>query len=237
MLSASPDLQAEIQSIVEAALIAEQPPAEEELKALKTKRDAITKRIKLIFEIAGDDSVNEAREQVSELRRQQREMNSRIEIAKQHDNKPKYDVGSLVESIIQRLTGLGRSVGTMPIYPLRQVLAAVTDSMTADMLTREVVMTLRVPEKALGDIEKSIEQLCLEQSSHSPMLPQAQRENEAILATIRCEFERQAQTQCFKCRRIKKSSMIDAKHQAGFTFLCEMDRRLSDWRCQRRRPC
>jgi hypothetical protein len=102
-------------------------------------------------------------------------------------------------------------MGGMPVYPLRQVLATLVESMTADMRTREVRIVLGVPSIALADAETPIETLSLRQTSASSTLSQDQEGVILAIARITCTLERgQRHVPCFLCIHRFKSGIISA---------------------------
>ena len=115
------------------------------------------------------------------------------------------DVEAVIDSLISRLDDLGSQMESLPTFALRQVLTAFTASMEADMHTREVVMTVRVPKSAIINTKTPLNELCLETSSQSSTVSQAQN-LAVVIATIRCEHNRKGGKQCFSCRRSRKAA-------------------------------
>jgi hypothetical protein len=200
-LMAMPMLVKEVEAAVAVVLAEKEPPTEGEIAQLKQQKEAISKKIMAILDVI-DAAEPEAKVKIAELKRQQRQIEERLREMAVVTTKGTADAATLVESVVRRLRGLGESIGGMPTYPLRQVLATLVESMTADMQTREVRIALRLPEMSLADAETPIETLSLRQTSPSSTLSRDQQEASLAFARIICTFERQQrQAPCFKCRR------------------------------------
>ena len=204
-LLAMPELRDELRLAVEAAVNARKPASPMALADLQRKLDGVRAQIKITLDILTPETQEEGRAKVAELSQKRRELEALIRQTKESEQAPALDVEATVESLVQRMADLGKELESLPVYPLRQVLVAMTDSMTADMETREVVMTLRVPPMAISDAKTPIADLCLQHSSGSSTGWQAQNPAPAI-ATIHCEHHREAQKQCFTCRRVKRAA-------------------------------
>ena len=112
----------------------------------------------------------------------------------------------IVDAVSNRLVNLADELPNLPVYQLRQVLAAITQSLTADMMTREVEMVLKLPAAAINDAKTAISELCLQQTSQSSTLWQTQLDECLVLARIRCDYERLCGNPCFTCRRLPKAA-------------------------------
>ena len=140
------------------------------------------------------------------LKNEQQEINIRITQVQQSGIHQTENLDDIVDAVIKRLTNLADELPNLPIYQLRQLLAAMTASMTADMVTRDVEMVLRLPSNAVNDAKTAISELCLQQSSGSSTLWQTQLDECLVLARIRCDYERLCGKPCFTCRRLPKAA-------------------------------
>ena len=140
------------------------------------------------------------------LKNEQQEINIRITQVQQSSIHQTVNVDEIVDAVITRLTNLVDELPNLPTFQLRQLLAAMTASMTADMVTREIEMTLKLPSAAIHDVKTGISQLCLQQHSGSSTLWQAQLDETLVLARIRCDYARISGKQCFRCRRLLKAA-------------------------------
>ena len=199
-LLAMPELRDEVKSAVVAALAPQQPPEKVELERLKKERSALSRRISSILKVIDGDAP-EAKAEIAELQRQQREIDLRLREVETITVPFDLDAASLTDSIMERLRNLGQSIESLPTFQLKQVLAALTDSMTVDMVTRTVSFTVRVPPSALFDAKTAIETLSLRQTSPSSTVSRAQQHTACSLVRIACAFSRVSQKQCFLCRR------------------------------------
>lgn len=206
-LKAMPDLRDEIRRAVESVLASQRPSTVDDLTKCQKQYESISKKIRVILEIANGDTIIEAREQIAKLQTEQRAIESRIKESQQAKTVGGGDdVEQIVGSIMVRLEHLADELLNLPTYQLRQVLAAMTASMTADMVTREVEMVLKLPSMAVNDAKTAISALCLQQSLGSSISWQAQLGQSLVLATIRCDFQFKARKQCFKCRRLPRAA-------------------------------
>ena len=206
-LKAIPDLRDEIRRAVESALASQRPSTVDDLTKCQKQYESLSKKIRVILEIANGDTIIEARERIAKLQTEQRAIESRIKEAQQAKTvSDGDDVEQVVGSIMVRLEHLANELPNLPIYQLRQLLAAMTASMTADMVTREVEMVLRLPSTAVNDAKTAISELCLQQHSRSSTVLQAQLNETLVLARIRCDYARISGKQCFQCRRLPKAA-------------------------------
>ena len=141
------------------------------------------------------------------LKEEQRTIENRIkEIQQAESGVDPLDTDQIVGSIMVRLEHLVDELPSLPVYQLRQVLVAITQSLRADMMTREVEMTLKLPSAAIHDVKTAISELCLQQSSGSSTVWQAQLNESLVLARIQCDYARISGKQCFQCRRLPKAA-------------------------------
>ena len=140
------------------------------------------------------------------LKNEQQEINIRITQVQQSGIHQTENLDDIVDAVIKRLTNLADELPNLPIYQLRQLLASTTASMTADMVTREIEMTLKLPFAAIYDVKTAISELCLQQSSGSSTVWQAQLNESLVLTRIRCDFKFKARKQCFQCFRLPRAA-------------------------------
>ena len=140
------------------------------------------------------------------LKNEQQEINIRITQVQQSGIHQTENLDDIVDAVIKRLTNLADELPNMPVYQLRQLLAAMTHTLTADMVTRDVEMVLRLPSTAVNDAKTAISALCLQQSSRSSTVWQAQLNESLVLTRIRCDYARISGKQCFQCRRLSKAA-------------------------------
>ena len=205
-LKALPELKADLRWAVEEVLKDQRPSTPSEPDELKRELDTILAKIKMTFDIATPDTQEESKARLTELGQRRRELERLIRQAKETEKDPMHDIETIVESLAARLNLLADQMDDLPIYQLRQVLAALTNSLTANMLTREVVMDLRVPPMAVSDLKTAIPELCLQTTSESSTVSATQLAPPPVLATIRCEYERVEQKQCYRCRRMPRAA-------------------------------
>jgi hypothetical protein len=122
-----------------------------------------------------DGDAPEAKAEIADLQRQQRQIDQQLHAA-QRTTANIMDAATAVQSMMERLMNRGRSIESLSVYQLRQVLAALVQSATANMLTREVEISLRVPQKVFSDAKTAIETLCLQQTSPSSTVDEAQQD-------------------------------------------------------------
>jgi hypothetical protein len=118
---------------------------------LKRQHDKLTTKIKITLDLVTPETQDDAKATLAELSRQRREIDAKMREIKESEQVPAIDVEATVDSLVERIGHLGEQLGTLPAYPLRQVLDAFIKDMTADMVTREVEITLRVPQSAIID--------------------------------------------------------------------------------------
>ena len=206
-LEAMPDLRDQVRGAVESVLASQQPSTADGLMKWKKQYETISKKISVILEIVNGDTIAEAREKIAKLRKQQATIELLIKQAQQADTTTDDDkVEKLIDAVIKQLSNLADELPNLPTYQLRQVLAAMTASMTADMVTREVEMTLKLPAVAVNDAKSAISQLCLQQSSGSSISWQTQLNEALVLARIRCDYTRIRGKQCFQCYRLPRAA-------------------------------
>ena len=158
-------------------------------------------------------AVPEVKDKIVALTNQQRDIDARIKQAQQSSTNQAANIDEMVDTVVVRLEHLADELPNFPVYQLRQVLAAMTESTIADMVTREVEMTLKLPSAAINDAKSAISQLCLQQTSRSSTLWQTQLNEALVLGIIRCEFRFQARKQCFKCRRLPRAARSETCDQ------------------------
>ena len=206
-LQAMPDLRNEIRAIVQAELALQQPDTAATLEELQQQRTALSKQITRLLDIDENDEISEIKAKILAVKDEQRAIDNQIKQAQQADVVGgSDDVEQIVDSITMRLEHLADELPNLPVYQLRQVLAAITQSMTADMVTREVEMTLKLPAVAVNDTKSAISQLCLQQSSGSSISWQTQLNEALVLARIRCDYTRMRGKQCFQCYRLPRAA-------------------------------
>ncbi|MGC8541991.1 MAG: recombinase family protein, partial [Phycisphaerae bacterium] len=206
-LRAMPDLRHQIKISVQAELAAQQPDTADTLEILQQQHAALSKKITRLLEIDSDDEIPEVKVKIRTLTNERSAIENRIKEAHQTDTAADGDdVEKIVDAVIKRLTNLSNEISSLPTYQLRQVLAAITQSLTADMMTREVEMVLKLPTAAINDAKTAISELCLQQSSQSSTVWETQLNESLVLARIRCDYERLSGKQCFTCRRLKQAA-------------------------------
>jgi len=204
-LLAMSDLRDELRLAVEAAVNARKPASPMALADLNRKLDGVKAQIKVTLDILTPETKEEGQAKLGELSQKRRELEALIRQTKESEQAPVLDVDATVESLVQRLKDLGAQLETLPVYTLRQVLVAMTDSMTVDMFTREVTMTLKIPPMAISDAKTALSDLCLQTSSGSSTVLGAQN-TPSVIATIHCTHARVSQKQCFACQRVKRAA-------------------------------
>ena len=201
-LRAMPDLRDEITKIVQAELAAQQPDTADTLDQLLLQRTAISKKISRLLDFETDDPIPEVKDKIVALKNEQRDIDARIMQAQQSSTNQTENVDEIVDTVAVRLAHLADELPNLPTFQLRQLLVAITHSLTADMFTREVELVLKLPSVAINDAKTAISQLCLQHTSRSSISWQAQLNESHVLATIRCDFQFKARKQCFKCHRL-----------------------------------
>ena len=206
-LRAMPDLRDQIKLIVQTELAAQQPDAADTLEELQQQHAAVSKKITRLLDIDSDSAIPEVKVKILALKEEQRTIENRIkEIQQAESGVDPLDTDQIVGSIMVRLEHLVDELPSLPVYQLRQVLVAITQSLRADMMTREVEMTLKLPSAAIHDVKTAISELCLQQSSGSSTVWQAQLNESLVLARIQCDYARISGKQCFQCRRLPKAA-------------------------------
>ena len=206
-LRAMPDLRDEITRIVRAELAAQQPDTADTLEQLQQQYVAVSKKITRLLDIDSDGAIPEVKVKILALKGEQRAIEKRIKETQQAESGvDALDIDQIVDAVMVRLEHLSDELPNLLVYQLRQVLAAMTHTLTADMMTREVEMVLRLPSTAVNDVKTAISELCLQQSSGSPTLWQTQLDECLVLARIRCDYERLCGKPCFTCRRLPKAA-------------------------------
>ncbi|MGC8624055.1 MAG: recombinase family protein [Phycisphaerae bacterium] len=167
-LRAMPDLKDQIKLIVQAELAAQQPDTADTLEQLQQQHIAFSNKITRLLDIDSDGAIPEVKVKILALREEQRTIENRIKETQQAESGVDHlDTDQIVDSIMSRLEHLADELPNLPIYQLRQLLAAMTHTLTADMVTREVEMVLKLPSAAINDAKTAISELCLQQSSGS----------------------------------------------------------------------
>jgi uncharacterized protein YPO0396 len=203
-LKAMPGLRDQIKLIVQTELTAQQPDAADTLEELQQQYAAVSKKITRLLDIDSDSAIPEVKVKILALKEEQRTIENRIkEIRQAESGVDPLDTDQIVGSIMVRLEHLADELPNLPVYQLRQLLAAMTHTLTADMVTREVEMVLRLPSAAVNNAKTAISELCLQQSSGSSTLWQAQFNESIVLTRIRCDYARISGKQCFTCRRLR----------------------------------
>jgi|GEM_PF-2372858 len=206
-LRAMPGLRDQIKIIVRTELAAQQPDTADTLEILQQQHSALSKKFTRLLDLDLDDAISEIKVKILALKEEQRAIENRIKEAQQAESGvDTVDIDQIVDTVVVRLEHLADELPNLPVYQLRQVLAAMTASMTADMVTREVEMTLKLPSVAINDAKSAILQLCLQQNSRSSTVWQAQLSQSLVLARIRCDYERLSGKQCFKCYRLPRAA-------------------------------
>ncbi len=168
-LHAMPDLRDRINHIVRTELAAQKPQTADTLESWKQQLADISKKITRLIELDEDNPMPEVKAKLKELDEQRRNIEQQMqEVQNTHIAGVGNDVEPIVEAVMQRLKNLAEELPNLPTFQLRQVLAAMTHTMTADMVTREVEITLKLPSVAIKDVKTAISELCLQQ--HSPSL-------------------------------------------------------------------
>lgn len=199
-LLAMPDLKAEVDAAIRSATEQQSPAKGDQIAKLKDERAAITRKITVMLDMM-EVAEEEAKAKIFILKGQQRQIDDQLRLAAESVKTQPQDPAALAASVMERLQALGTSIGGMPTYQLRQVLASLIASATISMVTGEVQITLRIPQSALLDAKTAIEALSLRQTSPSSTASQAQHARSLLLAKVICNFSRQSQKPCFICRR------------------------------------
>jgi len=205
-LLAMPDLRDELRLAVEAARAADAPPASTTLSELQQELGKLNKDIKSAVDLFGEVAVPELKQKLVQLQARRQQLERQIRQAQVSPQAPAGEIEQTIESLVQRLGNLAGQIESLPAYQLRQMLAALTDTLTADMATREVTMTLRVPPRAISDAKTPISDLCLRYSSGSPTESQAQITAPPVLARIHCAHHSEGGKPCYRCRRVPKAA-------------------------------
>ncbi|MFA9478971.1 recombinase family protein [Phycisphaerales bacterium AB-hyl4] len=137
-----------------------------QLAEAQRERDAIAKRVQLIFQTFDDADLADAKPVLKGLNAQARALEHRIaELTRALEI---VDVDStpeeLADRVIERLSGLDAQLVNLPAATLRNVLKAFVERVEVDMETKNATVTLRLPPWALhsGDLA-----MCLAPSSAS----------------------------------------------------------------------
>ena len=200
-LLAMPDLKAEVDAAIRTATEQQSPSKGDQIAKLKDERAAITRKITVMLDMV-EVAEEEAKAKIFILKGQQRQIDDQLRLAAESVKTEPQDPSALAASVMERLQALGTSIGGMPTYQLRQVLASLIASATISMTTYEVEIMLRVPQAAFLDAKTAIETLSLRQTSPSSTASQDNKGASLAIARIVCEFSRQQrQTPCFLCRR------------------------------------
>ncbi len=200
MLLAMPDLNAEVEAAIRTVMEQQSPPKADQIAKLKERRAALTQKINAMLDMIAV-AAEEAKAKIFILKKEQREIDDQLRLAAETVKAVPQDPAALVASIMDRLKALGTSISGLPTYQLRQVLASIIASATISMVTGEVQIIIRIPQATLSDRKTAIETLSLRQSSPSSTLSQDQRPAFFPIAKIQCQFMREAQRSCVRCKR------------------------------------
>jgi DNA invertase Pin-like site-specific DNA recombinase len=196
---AMPNLKDEVDAAVRMATVP-QPSNADEIAKLREQKAALSKKIAFVMDLT-DAAPEEAKAKIFFLKNEQRQIDEQLRLADEAVKVPPQDPVALSASIIDRMKELGTTIGGMPTYQLRQVLASLIATATISMVSGEVQIELRIPPTAIIDAKTAIGELSLRQTSGSSTLSQAQKGHFFVIAMIDCRFSRQEQKPCFVCRR------------------------------------
>jgi hypothetical protein len=112
---------------------------------LEAELKKVTAAIQTIYQVLTPETKDLAQQQIKEYSARKKAIEQRLATVSGGAAAGPLDIEEAVESLIVRLADLANELENLPPHQLRKVLAMLTDSLTADMLTREVKMSLRIP--------------------------------------------------------------------------------------------
>ncbi|MFA9478037.1 recombinase family protein [Phycisphaerales bacterium AB-hyl4] len=177
-----------------------------QLAEAQRERDAIAKRVQLIFQTFDDADLADAKPVLKGLNAQGRALEHRIaELTRaleyvDADSAPE----ELADRVIERLSGIDAQLPNLPAVTLRNVLRAFVERIEVDMASKNAAVSLRLPPWALhrGDLA-----MCLAPSSASPTGHETHQHDGLVIhlthADCRYVHTRGSTTvpPCYDCRR------------------------------------
>jgi DNA invertase Pin-like site-specific DNA recombinase len=116
-----------------------------ELDELKKRREQVRKKTELIVSALDEETLADARIEIERLKAERQNLNQKIAAFEAAGQMKSINPSAMADMIIGQLKELPNNLKSMPIYALRQFLATFINKGIADMETKHVEFTLKLP--------------------------------------------------------------------------------------------
>ncbi len=160
-----PELEARLFAHVNQQVSA-QDNSDDQLQAKRQQREEVGEQLLLYVRMLTPKTQKELATEISRLESQRDTLDAEIEMLGKMQNTVAVDPQTVVATVKERLQHLVDSIQSLPPNVTKQVLASLTDSLVADMETKEVAFSFHLPSWAIWEPETfCFEQLCMRNNS------------------------------------------------------------------------
>lgn len=172
-----------------------------DLDGLRKRREQLRRKTELIVSTLDDETLADARLEIERLKTERQNLNQQIAAREAAGNMQSINPKEMADLIIGQLAELPNNLKSMPTYALRQFLATFIERGIADMQTKQVEFTLKLPAWAFTqNKEDSVMRLV------DTLQPLTVNETHPIfnvmLGFVDCHYVKTAPNQsCYDCMR------------------------------------
>ena len=180
------------------AVIATAPAAtaEEDLAALRQRREAVAAKVRLIVKTLDEATLADAHAELDSLSQQRAELERQIAQAEQAQQYAQEDPDVLADRVLERLGAAGAGAAILSPAAARDLLEAFVERVEVDMATKDAEVHLRLPAWAMAPTGE------LRPAHNSPS--STVRETHWLapvrLGTAACHYVLSSRV-CYRCRR------------------------------------
>jgi hypothetical protein len=177
-----------------------------QLETKRQQRDEVREQLLLYLRMLSPKTQKEIAPEIKRLKAQRDALDTEIEMIEKMQKVERVDPQMIVAAVKPRLEHLADSITSLPPNVVKQVLAALTPSLVADMETKEVDFAFHLPSWAIWDQGNSdLTQLCMRTNREFSTGTCTQRDNALFLPMGhgRCQFTYSRTVSC-NCRREKR---------------------------------
>ncbi|HEX2972790.1 MAG TPA: hypothetical protein VHP11_10680, partial [Tepidisphaeraceae bacterium] len=177
---------------------------EERLQAKRRQRDEVKEQLLLYVRMLSPKTKEELAPEIGRLEAQRDALDAELESLQSQRRLEAVDPQAVVQAVRGRLERLAEEIRTLPPHAVKQVLAALTESLVADMETKEVAFAFHLPSWAIWEPkETSLSQVCLRNSREFSAGAQTQQDPLLFIPLGRgiCRFVQHQRSVSCHCRR------------------------------------
>lgn len=174
------------------------------LRAKRQQREEVKEQLLLYVRMLSPKTKLELGPEIARLEAQRDALDAEIESLQNQQRFEQIDPQAMAKAVRSRLEHLAEEIRTLPPHAVKQVLAALTESLVADMETKEVAFAFHLPSWAIWESkETSLSQVCLRTSREFSAGAQTQRDASLFIPLGQgiCRFVQHQRSVSCHCRR------------------------------------